>query len=151
MAGLQREDLKKELDWYSSSISTVVRTTGFGVIAGIWALFTADGLVLADKGLFGVSTEIAVRFSFICASGALFCDIVQYVSAYWMTSIGYSKFETKLEVNNSEEFYYTKEYLGGWGKTLYSLVGVFFVFKLIFAVGAALSFVFLVFGVSPAQ
>lgn len=148
MAGIKKTELKAQLDWYSNSISNAVRTTSFGVIAAIWAIFTADGLSLSPTGLFGVSSQSSVQLAFIFASGALLSDILQYVSAYWMTSIGYSKYEADLENENEKKFFYSKECLGRWGHFLYNLGFLLFPLKLILAILSACSFVFLAFSVS---
>lgn len=147
MAEPTLDDLKKELHWYSGAVSNAVRTAAFGVIAAIWAIFTADGIVLQASGLFGMPTKISVRLAFIFSSGALLTDIVQYVSAYWMTSIGYGRFETRLSGDVSAKFIYNKVNLGSFGVFLYKLSFWLFPLKLIFAVLSALAFVFLAFGV----
>lgn len=151
MAGIKQKDLKDQLDWYSSTISNAVRTTSFGVIAAIWAIFTANGLSLGETGLFGASSQLLVRLAFVFASGALLSDILQYVSAYWMTSIGYDKYEVDLENDSSKKFFYNKECLGSWGCLLYSLGFVLFPLKLVLAIFSAFSFLFLAFGVSIDQ
>lgn len=148
MAGIKKEELKGQLDWYSQSISNAVRTTSFAVIAAIWAIFTAGGLSLLETGLFGVSSQLSVQLAFIFASGALLSDILQYVSAYWMTNIGYGRFEADLERDNDKKFFYSKECLGSLGHFLYNLGFLLFPLKLILAILSACSFVFLAFSVS---
>ncbi len=147
MAEPTLDDLKKELHWYSGAVSKAVRTAAFGVIAAIWAIFTADGIVLQASGLFGVSTNLSVRLAFVFSSAALLTDIVQYVSAYWMTNIGYGRFETKLSGNASAKFLYNTDNLGCFGLFLYKLSFWLFPLKLVFAVLSALAFLFLAFGV----
>jgi hypothetical protein len=147
MGSLSYDDLKKQLDWYSASVSTAVRTTAFGVIAAIWAVFTADGISLNHNGLLGVPTSLSVKWAFVFAGGALMTDILQYVSAYWMTSIGFDRFEAAEEETNSVEFHYDSENLGIFGAFLYHVSFILFPCKLILAILSALAFLFLAFAV----
>ena len=148
MTSLSLKDLRNQLDWYSNSVSSAVRATSFGVIAAIWAVFTADGISLESSGLFGVSTHSSVRLAFIFAAGAFLTDILQYVAAYWMTSIGYDKFETVSSQNEKAKFYYNRENLGPYGVFLYRFSFVLFPIKLVLAILSAVAFLFLAFGVS---
>ena len=126
MADISFDDLKKELNWYSTSVSTAVRTTAFGVIAAIWAVFTADGITLNTDGVFGMPTDLYVKASFIFAGAALLVDILQYVASYWMTSIGVDNWE-KAERNKQEvNFTYGKECLGRFGYFLYRVSFILF-------------------------
>ena len=151
MTTLSLEDLRKQLDWYSSSVSSAVRATSFGVIAAIWAIFTADGISLESSGLFGVPTYLAVRLAFIFAAGALLTDILQYVAAYWMTSIGYDKFETASSKKEQATFSYDRENLGRFGVFLYRFSFILFPCKLVLAILSALAFLLLAFGVSVGE
>lgn len=140
-------DLKEELHWYSGAVSNAVRTTAFGVIAAIWAIFTADGIVVQTSGLFDVPTKISVRLAFIFSSAALLTDLVQYVSAYWMTNIGYGRFEKRLSGDASAKFLYNTDNLGCFGVFLYKLSFWLLPLKLVFAVLSAVAFLFLAFGI----
>ena len=148
MSGLDFDDLKEQLNWYSGAISSAVRTTSFGVIAAIWAIFTADGLTIKKATLFGLSTSDSVTAAFVCASGSLLADILQYVCAYWMTSICVDKFEVARENNKRVEFYYDRKCLGGFGLILYKVSFYLLPIKLILAIASAVSFVFVAFSVS---
>jgi hypothetical protein len=148
MAGISYDDLKDQLNWYSSSVSSAVRTTAFGVIAAIWAVFTADGISLKEHGLFGVPTELSVKLAFIFAGGALLTDILQYVATYWMTSIGVDRWEANEADGKKVEFYYDRDNLGGFGTFLYRASFVLFPCKLVLAILSAVAFLFLAFGVT---
>ena len=147
MASLSLDELKKQLDWYSGSVSSAVRTTSFGVIAAIWAVFTADGISLQSSGLFGVPTHFSVRMAFVFAGGALLTDILQYVAAYWMTSIGFDKLEKASSQKKQVKFCYDRKNLGLFGAFLYKLSFVLFPCKLVLAILSAVAFLFLAFGV----
>ncbi len=68
MAGPEYKELQKDRDWYSEAVSKAVRATAFGIIAAIWAVFTADGIEILAKGLFGVPTSLLVKLAFVFAS-----------------------------------------------------------------------------------
>ena len=148
MPGLDLDDLKGQLNWYSSSVSSAVRTTAFGVIAALWAIFSAEGLSLSESGLFGLPTDFSVRWVFVFASAALLTDILQYVSAYWMTNICVDKYELAKESKPDIAFYYNDQCLGKFGHILYRLSFYLFPTKLILAIASSLLFVILVFGVT---
>ena len=148
MTTISLKDLGEQLNWYSSSVSSAVRATAFGVIAAIWAIFTADGISLESSGLLGVPTQSSVRSAFILAAGALFTDILQYVAAYWMTSIGYDKFEAVFSQNEQATFSYDRENLGRFGVFLYGCSFLLFRCKLVLAILSAVAFLFLAFGIS---
>ncbi len=148
MSRVTLEDLREQLNWYSGSVSSAVRTTSFGVIAAIWAIFTADGISLNANGLFDVPSYIYVRLTFVFAAAALFADILQYVTSYWMTSIGYDNYENTLAENKDAEFYYDDENLGLLGLALYKLGFLLFPAKLILSILSALIFFILAFGIT---
>lgn len=148
MPGMTLEKLHEELNWYSGSVSVAVRTTAFGVMAAIWAMFTAQGLELGHVGLFGIPTQNSIRFAFVFASLTLLADILQYVCAYWMTSICVDRLEDASEKGQDLQLYYNRDCLGGWGILLYRTSFILFPTKMILAILSALSFVALAFGVS---
>ena len=148
MPGIKLDDLKKQLDWYSNAVSTSVRTTAFGVIAAIWAVFTADGISISPTSIFGIETEIAVKLAFVFAGGALLTDILQYVAVYWMTNIGVDNWELAQSKKKQVEFYYDRANLGMWGLILYNVSFILFPCKLILAILSAVAFVFLAFSVT---
>lgn len=148
MAGLSVGKLRDELNWYSTSVSASVRTTAFGVIAAIWAIFTADGLTLTDATTMGISTSMAVKFSFVFASAGLLADILQYISSYWMYSIGIDKHEAFLAKEKDKEFFYNKECLGLFGMFLYKFSFYLFPFKLGLVIFSAVCFLLVAFNVT---
>ena len=141
------ETLKNDLDSYSTTVSSTVRTTALGVIAALWAVFTADGIVVQATTIMEIPTNLAVRSAFVFSSAALLCDVIQYVSSYWMTSIGYDRFENIIDENKQAEFLYDKTNLGTFGVILYQLGFYLFPFKLALAIFSAVSFVFVAFGI----
>lgn len=146
MSGLNTQQLRDQLNWYSTTISASVRTTAFGVIAAIWAIFTADDLTLTEVSFWGIQTSTSVKLAFIFASATLLADILQYVSSYWMYNIGIDKHEA-LE-NEQKEFFYNKECLGWRGILFYKLSFFLFPAKLILVVLSAASFLLLTFSVT---
>jgi hypothetical protein len=148
MAGLNTEELREQLNWYSTTVSASVRTTAFGVIAALWAIFTADDLSLTEVTIFGISTSTAVKLAFIFASSTLLADILQYVSSYWMYNIGMNKHEASDVVENKKEFYYNSECLGKLGISLYNVSFYLFPAKLLLVVLSASSFLLLAFSVT---
>jgi len=148
MVEISYEKLTNELDGYSTAVSKGVRTAAFGTIAAIWAVATADGIALDETGLFGVSTDCLVRASFILAGAALLVDLLQYIAAYWMTSIGIDKWEKREASGKEVKFSYDKTNLGRNGLLLYRLSFVLFPLKLGLSVLAATAFFFFTFAVT---
>jgi hypothetical protein len=93
-------------------------------------------------------THLSVRLAFIFAAGTLLTDILQYVAAYWMTSIGYDKFETATSKNKKATFCYDRKNLGRFGVFLYRFSFVLFPCKLVLAILSAVAFLFLAFAIS---
>ena len=148
MAGVSYDDLTKDLRWYSEAVSKGVRTTAFGTIAAIWAVFTADGIVLLPTALFGLPTSLLVKLAFIFASVTLLADVLQYIAALWMTNIGMDRLDKREEPGDTVELYYDRDNLGRLGITLYWLNFVLLPVKLILALAAGTSFVFFAFAVT---
>ena len=148
MATVSFEDLQKDLHWYSEALSKGVRAMALGIIAGLWAIFTADGIELLPHGLVGLPTSLLVRLAFILASATLVVDLLQYIAALWMTNIGIDKWEGREDESEEVEFSYDQDHLGHFGLALYWLSFLLFPAKLILAVCGGLSFVALAFAVS---
>lgn len=138
------DDLKELFNWYSTAISTAVRTTSFGVIGAIWAVFTADGLSVETTGLLGVSTQDSVKAAFMLASAAIFADIFQYACGYFMSKVGMER----LQKNPTAKFSYNVDNLGCFGYALYRLSFALFLAKLMLAVSSAVAFFFVAFAIS---
>ena len=150
MAKTSFDDLKKELNFFSGAVSGAVRTTAFGVIAAIWAIFTADGISLQQSGLFGVPTELLVKLAFVLAGGAILTDILQYVCSYYMTSMGVDRWDVAEEEGKEVDFAYDKDNLGAIGFYLYRASFLLFPVKLVLAILSAVSFFFIAFAVTIA-
>jgi hypothetical protein len=148
MAGLKTEELREQLNWYSTTVSASVRTTAFGVVAALWAIFTAEDLSLTEISIFGISTSTAVKLAFVFASSTLLADILQYVSSYWMYNIGMDKHETLNDGETKKDFYYNSECLGHFGIFLYKVSFYLFPAKLLLVVLSAASFLLLAFSVT---
>ena len=143
MAAISFDDLTKQFKEYSDLVSKGVRTVAFGTIAAIWAVATADGITLNQTGLFQIPTEYLVRASFVLAAAALLADLLQYITAYWMTSIGIDKWDEREAHGEKVEFYYDKKNLGCWGELLYKLSFKLLPLKLSLSVLGATAFLFL--------
>lgn len=150
MAGVDFKALQKDLTWYSEAVSKGVRATAFGIIAAIWAVFSAEGIKLLANGLLGVPTGMLVRLAFIFASAALIVDVLQYISALWMTNIGMDRWEKRESAGEKVEFYYNRDNLGWFGMALYWLNYGLFPTKLILAVAGGLTFFFFAFAINVA-
>ncbi len=148
MAGLDFKALQKNQDWYSQAVSKGVRSTAFGIIAATWVVFTAEGIELLANGLLGVPTAVLVRLAFILASAVLIVDVLQYISALWMTSIGMDRWDKRESAGEKVEFYYDLDNLGWFGLALYWLNFGLFPIKLILAIAGGLSFFFFAFAIT---
>ena len=147
MRSVSREKLDDELKWHSDTVSKSVRTTAFAAIAGVWAVMTAQRLVIGLTGAFGISSAFLVTWTFVLASATLLADIVQYVAAYLMTNRGIDRWEAKEEEDQETDFSYDVEHLGKWGMILYWINYWAFRIKLTTAVLAGLTFVLFAFSI----
>ena len=148
MASLKYDELTDEYKWYAESVGKGVRIMALGTIAAIWAVMSADGVTLEGAGLFGLSTSGLVTAAFVFASGALFLDLLQGVSAFWMYYIGLEKWEVRKKEEKSFSFAYDKKHLGKFGVFLYWMNTVLFPGKLFLAILAGGTFVCLAFAIT---
>jgi len=148
MTSLNFDDLTEQLEWYSAAVSNAVRTTAFGVIAALWAIFTAQNLDLSETGLLATST--LVKMAFVFASSALLADMIQYIVVYWMTNICVDRFESKVQHSDEKDidFFYNSDCMGLFGFFLYKLSFYLLTSKLILAIASALTFLTLAFTIS---
>ena len=146
--GLTLDKLEGQLNWYSEAISKAVKTTALGIIAAIWAIFTADKLSINSTGLCGMPTDIAVQLAFVSAGGALLVNIIKDAANFWMTSIGYVRYEAQGKPRDEASFYYDEKNLGKFGQFLYRMDLWLFGFQLALAVLGACAFFTLVFAIS---
>jgi len=148
MASLKYDELTEEYKWYAESVGKGVRAMALGTIAAIWAVMSADGVTLEGAGLFGLSTSGLVTAAFVFASGALFLDLLQGVSAFWMYYIGLERWELREKEQKSFSFAYDKKHLGKFGVFLYWMNTVLFPGKLFLAILAGGTFVCLAFAIT---
>jgi hypothetical protein len=76
------KEVVEELQWVSDRISTQVRTLGVGLIAITW------GLLIAQPQIAGPLPDWIEKHLLIVgilALGAMVCDFMQYICAYWNT------------------------------------------------------------------
>lgn len=150
MASIKYDDLTDEYKWYAESVGKGVRAMAVGTIAAIWVVMSANGVTLAESGLFGLPASGLVRAAFIFASAALFLDLLQGIAAFWMLHIGLEKWETRRAKDESVSFSYDKESLGKFGVFLYWANTWLFPGKLFLATLAGATFVCLAFAVTLA-
>lgn len=141
MHGIPFEELVDSNKVFSDAVGRGVRIIAFGVIAAVWAVLTADRISLASTGLWGLSTPALVTYTFIFASTTLLADIVQYVAAYWMTSIGINRWDAAEQAGKEIEFFYNKTNLGTLGICLYWLNRATLFVKIMLALAAGATFV----------
>jgi hypothetical protein len=148
MTDIKYEDVTNDYKWYAEFVGKGIRVISLGTIGAIWAVMSADGVILEDVALCGLSTSLLVKLAFVFASAALLFDLLQGVTAFWMYHIGLEIWE-KREKNIEEfSFAYDEEHLGKFGVFLYWSNTVIFPIKLILAILAGIMFVSLTFAVS---
>lgn len=148
MTDIKYKDVIDEYKWYAESIGKGVRAIALGTIGAIWAVMSAEGVILEDAGLFDFSTSILVKLTFVFASAALLFDLLQGITAFWMYHIGLEKWENKKKKIEEFSFAYDREHLGRFGVFLYWSNTAFFPTKLILAILAGATFVCLAFAIS---
>ncbi len=148
MTDIKYEDVTSEYKWYAESVGKGVRAIALGTIGAIWAVMSAEGIILEDTALFGFSTPFLVRLAFVFASAALVFDLLQGITAFWMYHIGLEKWEKRKKKKEEFSFAYDREHLGRLGVFLYWSNTAFFPSKLILAILAGVTFVCLAFAIS---
>jgi len=146
---ITRDELDKQLEWFTDTVSKGVRTISFGTIAGVWAVLSADRLTLAPN-VFWTPTGWIVTGAFVLASLTLLLDILQYVAAYRMTDIGIDRWEQREQAGEKVQFKYDKENLGAWGLFLYRANFRLLKWKLITAVATGVVFAWFAFSIQLA-
>lgn len=144
-------ELISEYKSRSENITKAVRAMALGVIAALWAIFTAEGVTVADTGLFELSSDLLVKVSFVCATATLLTDLLHYCVVLWMTTIGIDRYEDRLSQGKKVEFFYDEENLGRFGYSLYWVGYWLFPAKVIIALFSGFSFVMMAFAVGLNQ
>lgn len=141
---IEIRDIRKELDTYSSRLSSGVRFLALGIIGGVWAILTADNITLATS-IFFLKTKYLLTTTFASAVLALGLDLIQYLFAYEVHSKAHDYLE---EHKASNGFEYSEGTLGRCVFQLYTAGHKLFYFKLYVLAVSAFSFLLLTFGIS---
>lgn len=119
------DQLRKELDIYSSTISTLLRAINLGVLGITWALLlrTADVLPVAD--------QIPRTSLFVAAAGALMAlltDLFQYFAAESAAGSAYDRAATSATGSgtlNRKSLAYRAQLCCYWTKRLLTVAAAF--------------------------
>jgi hypothetical protein len=146
--GVPWSDLLSDYRFYSEKITVGVRTIAFAMIAGVWAILTADNIALQAAGLGGLSTDLLVRLVFIIASVTLLVDVLHYLAAFELTNLGMKKWEKREAAGQDVIFYYNEENVGRLGTVLDRAQSYLFYTKIFLALAGALAFIAFAFAIT---